>query len=410
MSASEPRTLDVPESQVLIDCFDDPNQLRWHHRLLLLPTPVAGVWIGSTPDFSVQRIDLNEHRVVSLPRNGAFPTSLVDQIYSFESPIAEADLRMIRGQASDLSRVLGVVGGPTPPVLGGAWRVADPSADSFGDEVPTILVGDRDQFVAAPTRGSGKYESALVLIDDAWTYCQLVDPGDFPSLRRGLVSHHGRDRRVVGDDREASTGCRFLCLSEALSRYTEEKEPPFPLGRQRVTFELLRALRASGMEWMSHHLDFIHKSGLSPMSGTCRTHRRLTEALQCFQQNDLVNLPALGGIEILCRYLSQIETAVSRNPCCPDFQDLDSVVASTVNEYGGLVLPEFNRFIAQAQRDEAFTLKQMRQWREEQLVLGGGRGRSSDGAPDDGGRGRGRGKGRKGGKDGGRGSAAAEAP
>ena len=89
-------------------------------------------------------------------------------------------------------------------------------------------------------------------------------------------------------------------------------------------------------------MDFVHKSGLSVNSGTCRARRRLSEALQSLMQDDLLNLPSLQGVEILTRYLVQIEMAVARNPRCPDFQDLDAVVASTVNEYGGLVLPEYS--------------------------------------------------------------------
>ena len=138
-----------------------------------------------------------------------------------------------------------------------------------------------------------------------------------------------------------------------------------------MTKELITAMSSSGMKWMSHHLDFVHKSSLSSTSGVCRSHRRFSEALQAFQQSDQLRSPALVGIEILCRYFVQIETAVARNPKCPDFQDLDALVGSTVNEIGGLVLPGYNKFIAQAQQAEAFTLKQRRFWREEQVVLFG---------------------------------------
>eukprot|EP00959_Pyramimonas_sp_CCMP1952_P369286 7734876-Pyramimonas_sp.AAC.1 len=167
---------------------------------------------------------------------------------------------------------------------------------------------------------------------------------------------------------------------------------------------------------MSHHLDFIHKSGISPNSNITRAHRRLTEALHAFQQQDMLNLPSLSGVEILVRYLVQIEMAVARNPRSPDFQDLDAVVASTVNEYGGLVLPEYSKYIAQIQKDEAFTLKQQRQWREEQSTRSRGRGSGDDagggaGGEDGGaGRFRGRGRGRAGGGGrGGRGDAPAAA-
>ena len=102
----------------------------------------------------------------------------------------------------------------------------------------------------------------------------------------------------------------------------------------------------------------------------------------------------------MVRYLIQIEMAVARNPRSPDFQDLDAVVASTVNEYGGLVLPEHSKYIAQVQKDGAFTLKQQRQWREEQVSRSRGRGSGGfddgggGGGEDGAGRGRGRGCGR----------------
>lgn len=104
-------------------------------------------------------------------------------------------------------------------------------------------------------------------------------------------------------------------------------------------------------------------------------------------------------------FLMQIETAVARSPRSPDLQDLDAISTTTANEFGGLVLPEYARFVAQLQKDEALTLRQQRQWREEQHVFG--RSRSSTGAAgssfaavDDGdgaGRGRGRGQGGRGG-------------
>ena len=87
---------------------------------------------------------------------------------------------------------------------------------------------------------------------------------------------------------------------------------------------------------------------------------------ELFQQSDLLNLPAVAGVEVLTRYLAQIEVAVSRNPRASDFADLDAIAGSTVNQHGGLVLPEYSKYVAELQRDEAFTMKQRRQWAEEQ--------------------------------------------
>jgi hypothetical protein len=392
-------TLDLPERQVLVDFFDDPNGLTWHQRMLLQATAAAGVWVSATPDHDVERIDLNRHRVLALGRNCAFPDGHRGQIYYFD-PIADDDLRRLRQQGRDLLAVLGA-----PPaaaatdVAGGVWRVANTSSDSFGEEVPAQLLADAEQFIQAPAGGYEAYAVGLAYIDEAWTHVQLVEAADYDSWLRGLTTLAARDPRVIGDKRDSSGKRRFMDFKDSLNKYTVPKTPEFGLTGQRVTMELVTALSSSGMEWMSHHLDFVHKSGLSTTSGVCRSHRRVSETLQALQQIDQVNLPALVGVEILCRFLVQIETAVARNPKVPDFQDLDALVGSTVNEVGGLVLPEYNKFIAQAQQAEAFTLKQRRLWREEQWVDfrggGGGGGGGGDG---------GKGAGRKGaGKDGGKG-------
>eukprot|EP00972_Heterocapsa_arctica_P015899 2343509-Heterocapsa_arctica.AAC.1 len=59
------------------------------------------------------------------------------------------------------------------------------------------------------------------------------------------------------------------------------------------------------------------------------------------QQIDQKNLSATVAVEILCRYLVQIETAVARNLKVPDFQDVDALISSTVHRIGGLVLTEY---------------------------------------------------------------------
>ena len=410
-------TLDLPEPQVLIDFPDDAHGLRWHARVLLIQTPVAGVWIASTPDYSVQRLDLNAHRVLALGRNCAFPAAQWADSYIFDNPVPDADLTRVRQQAASLALVLGQVAAAGPGAGGaGAWRIADPSARSFGDEVPSQIVADPASFMTPDAAGDEDYLSGLVLIDGCWTFCQLVQPDDRDVWERSLVSGHKRDARVSGDSRDAVTGHRFVTFGDSLGLQHVATEPPFPLAGQRVTHEYMRALRSTGMEWVTHHLDFVHKSGISPGSNITRCHRRLTDALHAFQQQDMLNLPSLSGVEVLVRYLVQIEMAVTRNPRSPDFQDLDAVVASTVNEFGGLVLPEYSKYIANIQKDEAFTMKQQRQWREEQTTRGRGRGSGNhddgggDGDGAGGGRGRGRGRGRGDGRGrGGRGGAPAAA-
>ena len=49
--------LDIPEKQVAIDFFDNPNGFRWHARVLLIRLGL-GKWILATPDLEVQFKDL----------------------------------------------------------------------------------------------------------------------------------------------------------------------------------------------------------------------------------------------------------------------------------------------------------------------------------------------------------------
>ena len=87
---------------------------------------------------------------------------------------------------------------------------------------------------------------------------------------------------MTGDDREAGTGARTGTFTSTFARQHEPKTPAFLLSGQRVTLEYLQTLRDMGMEWMSHHTDFVHKSGVSPGSNVTRAHRRISEALQSF--------------------------------------------------------------------------------------------------------------------------------
>ena len=51
--------LDIEQRQILVDYFDDPNGLRWHHRILAVPLG-GSRWIWITPDLGVQAA---QHRI-----------------------------------------------------------------------------------------------------------------------------------------------------------------------------------------------------------------------------------------------------------------------------------------------------------------------------------------------------------
>lgn len=318
MTAPSPSTLDIDEDQVLVDFYEDEHGMFWHQRILLLPTATPGVWVACSRDWDLERLDLHSHRVIALPRAGAFPANRIGQVYHLDSPVDAGELRRARAGARELQRVLGPPMHPASAAgSASVWRIADPAHASFGGELPPGLTSDASAFIAAPSSsGTSGLAAALVLLDDGWTFAQCVSPAELTDWRIALTSARGHDARIIADRRDPSSQKRSIPFAEAVQLVSVPSEPPFSLPGERVTAEFLTALRSSGMEWMSHHLDFVHKSGLSVASGTCRAHRRLSESLQLFLQDQL-NLPALAGAELLVRYLVQIETAVARNPRAP---------------------------------------------------------------------------------------------
>ena len=157
--AAELKSLNIPEKQVLIDYWDDPNEFYWHHRILLLPTEEPGRWVTCTPDYAVETQDLSEHRIVPLQRNSEFPADYRGYIYSFDAgDCGEARLEIFRRQARALAEIMNS-GKAAPPVPEGAsWRVADTAHAAFGCEIPSAILGDAEHFITRGNVGLGAFE------------------------------------------------------------------------------------------------------------------------------------------------------------------------------------------------------------------------------------------------------------
>ena len=295
MAAAAYRTPDLAERQVLIDFYDDAGGFFWHHRILLIATGEPGVWIATTPDWDTQRLNLNDHQVIPLLRNARLPAGYAATAYVFDSPVVQAEIDGARAAAAELREVLGIALQPGAALAGApaalVWRLADTSSPDFGVLLPPEVVADAAQFVRTPTAGTEAYPVALVRVDGAWTSAAAVPELQLAAWTRSLVSEAGLDDRTTGDERDQVTGKRTATFRDTIRYQKELASPPFGVPGKRVVLELLAAL---------------DKSGLATLSGTCRAHRRISEALQVMQQTDQLNLPALAGAEILCRYLVQI--------------------------------------------------------------------------------------------------------
>jgi len=129
------RTVDTELKQVLIDFFDDEDGYFWHHRILLVKGE-PGVWIAATPTLGIQRLDLNEHRVLPLSRVAGFPAEVEGQLFNFDGSTTAATLTELKAKGQALASVLGF----TRPVVDGStaglWVISDTGSDAFGEEVP----------------------------------------------------------------------------------------------------------------------------------------------------------------------------------------------------------------------------------------------------------------------------------
>ena len=150
-------TLDVGYTQVLIDFPQDPGGFFWHHRLLVAPLG-GSMWVGVTPDESVQRIDLSLHRVVVLRWNSHFRAARLPETYaSDDAHFTPAILDRLVIECRALAAVLGAT--PTAAAVNdAAWRVSDTSHASFGQLGPASVLGGGQLFIA-------RESSALVRLE-----------------------------------------------------------------------------------------------------------------------------------------------------------------------------------------------------------------------------------------------------
>ena len=310
---------------------------------------------------------MSEHRIIPLQRNMPFPADYRGFIYAFDiEDASEARLEVMRRQARSLAEIMN--GGPVGPVVpeGATWRVADTAHASFGLEIPASVIGSGEHFLTRGRAGLVAFEPDEE-DDRDWVLAKLVVTEELQTWRQAKWAGAGRDPRLLGDLRVA--GAREMSFLDALGRSRPAKTsdlPGWPHPGERAAFEFLKTLKMSGLEWISHHNDFVNKSGISKTAGITRAHRRVSESLALLMQWDQIDPCNSACAESLIRFLLAIESAVRRNPRAPDFSLFDEISGHGLDEVGGLQLPGFTKWVADLQRDKAQVLKQQRLWQEEQ--------------------------------------------
>ena len=142
--------------------------------------------------------------------------------------------------------------------------------------------------------------------------------------------------------------------------------------------DFLASIISSGLEPEGYHAQWRTNSGVNAKSGVCVEHGFLISALFMQVTYDRLDVYNIATTELLARRVLMIERAVKRNARQPDFEGLEAVLETCIDESGGLLLPKLDAWVGEQQRAEAQVLKAGRQWREETRggqQLGGGRGK-----------------------------------
>ena len=388
-----PRTLDTDLRQCLIDFFEDEDGLFWHHRLLLARV-TGSQWIAATPDHDVALLNLSNHRVIPLGRNTAFPAHHVNETYAFDK-LADGEEALLLDQARALADFLGAIDGAADDDSSSAWRVADTAHEEFGEIVPQEAL-----VVVANVVIRGDW--GLVLIDEEWTSMNRVRNDVVEDWRLDKTARAGGDPRVLPmkiiDDEaatrvakvagapKAARKVRVLVRSqaEAVRAWSRVRPPYYSLEGPPALTEFFEGLEEAGLTLNSHNVQWVRSSGVSEHSAPARSHRTYCEILRHLLFIDQLDGGQILGAELLVREIIKVETAVGRNPKCPDWEGLDFISGNRLTDTGAVEVRGFNQWLSTTQKDHAFILKQGRLLREERAVADKDK-RSGGGGGNDGG-------------------------
>jgi hypothetical protein len=376
-------SLDIPETQVLIDFFDDADGFIWHQRILVQPIGPPGRWVVCTPDLDIEAVNLTGHQVVPLARAAPIPQYYRNEAYCF-APMTEAELLSVRERGKALAAILGPVAPAVlpereaAPPTGLEWRISNPGDRNFGELVPDAVFGDDANVVV---RGEPGSQVGLVRVDGVWTTMEPVKAGTLEQWRAAKATGPGRDPRLIGDSRD-HLGRRFITFDEAQQQYRQQpRDPGWVFEGPSVAAEFMQSMRTAGLNFQTYSQDWIRKSGVAANSAAGRKHASLCELLRLAQQYDLYDLTNSTSMEFAVRSLVQTETAARRNPKAPDYSNLDHMLTTALDEHGSAQVATFTRWSTNILRDEAQILKQFRLSKEEADALEKNRAKSSGDSP-----------------------------
>ena len=358
--------VDVSDPQVIIEYPDDDEGFYWHHRILI--RRVAGPrWVGLTPDFDLENIDLSTRNHKIVERGGAFPQAQRPYVYAFD-PVSQARVDSFKRSAALMATVWG---DSLDAVMGerSIWLRADPSDPKFGEEVADELLTDAATGVNLESKGVVVLAGDLVFVE------RVPETDKEEWLRK---KRPGGDARLLGDHFDRA-GARHLPLPEAVALMREVELPGFPLAGPRGFKELNASVAQAGFSWTQYHAEWVAKSGVADGAAVAHTHRNLAETFRLMHHYDQIDGSSLAVGEQLARWMIQTETAVERNPRFPDYSGLDVLVGAPVSSDGRAETKRISEWVSKRMEQRSQIWKHERLYREEQKHNGPPRDRDGDG-------------------------------
>ena len=110
---------------------------------------------------------------------------------------------------------------------------------------------------------------------------------------------------------------------------------------------------------------YVSVSGVAPHSNASHELKNLFAILRHQIEYDQLEVTNLAASELVARRVVQIQKAIRRSPKHPDFTGLDQLMASQLDETGGVVTSKFDEWVAQEQKTQAIIKKNTRLLQEE---------------------------------------------
>lgn len=304
-----------------------------------------------TPDHELEFMTLTDFSVVPLARAAPLAARVAGD-YGLD-PLPSRDLERLQVEAQALARVVGIlwIAGPSTATAP-RCVIADPAHERFGEVLPVALAVDAERFVARAAIGLA--EVGVGSVD--WVFAVCIVEADAEDWRRERQAGPGRDHHVLPVSR-VRRGAKRLSLNAALEQFRPKAPADWPFRGPKAIVEFLDGIDATGLELAGYCGHWQRRSGIHSQSGAAAEFNNLLELLRHLIVHDQVEVSNLAGAEFAARRCLQIQRAVRRSPRHPNFDGLDAMLSSALDETGGVVTSRFDAFAAAEQKDAAAILK-----------------------------------------------------